>query len=161
MSVLFNQQLILILINIEKFLNKTLGKTEKERQHKNIIKCNINVFLEFVVLMFTRALSTAFFAAFFLTIAIQSNIAHAYPTKEPVITKAGSRCVVIATAGVDHGEKVAQEYADSLLMSDIDQFKKTKKIKKVKISNRFRKCKFHLWFFGNEYNCTSKAKVCW
>ncbi len=87
--------------------------------------------------------------------------AFAYPTGEPKIVKSGSRCVFISTAGVDHGEKVAQKYADDLLKSDIAKFKKSKKLSKVTVSSRFRKCQFHLWFFGNEYNCTSRAKVCW
>ena len=111
--------------------------------------------------MSTRFVSTIIFSFCLLGGIALSTPAQAYPTKEPVVTKAGSRCVFISTAGVDHGEKVAQKYADDLLKGDIAKFKKDKKLKTVRISNRFRKCKFHLWFFGNEYNCTSRAKVCW
>jgi hypothetical protein len=74
---------------------------------------------------------------------------------------AGKECRRISTAGVDHGEDVAQEYADELLAGDIEVFKTRNGIKRVSIGNRFRKCKFHLWFFGNEYNCTSSAVICW
>ena len=99
--------------------------------------------------------------SFLLGMVLLAGAAHAVPTSKPVITEEGKRCVKIATAGVDHGEDVAQKYADDLLKSDIEAFKKSKKLKSVRISNRFRKCRFHLWFFGNEYNCTSAAKVCW
>ena len=96
-----------------------------------------------------------------LTFLFLSATAQAYPTGKPKIVSAGAKCVFISTAGVDHGEKVAQKYADDLLKSDIATFKKSKGLKSVRVSSRFRKCKFHLWFFGNEYNCTSRAKVCW
>jgi hypothetical protein len=85
----------------------------------------------------------------------------AVPTGQAKIVPQGANCVRISTAGVDHGEDVAQKYADDLLKADIDAFKKRKGLSSVRIQRRFKKCKYHLWFFGNEYNCTSLAVVCW
>ena len=73
----------------------------------------------------------------------------------------GQQCRKISTAGVDHGKDVAQKYADDLLAADLKSFKKQHGIKSWNVQRRFRVCKFHLWFFGDEYNCTSGVVVCW
>ena len=89
----------------------------------------------------------------------------AVPASKPQITAvpgpAGQECRKIATGAVDHGEDNAQKFADELLEGDIKAFKASHGIKSLKVTRRFRKCKFHLWFLGNEYNCTSGAIVCW
>jgi len=100
-------------------------------------------------------------SAFFLTSAILPHTAAAVPADKPRITLQGNNCVRIATAGVDHGEAVAQKYADDLLASDLEAFRKKRGLKSLRVQSRFKKCKEHLWFFGQEYNCTSIAKACW
>ena len=87
--------------------------------------------------------------------------ANAMPTSTPKIVPQGDRCVRISTAGVDHGKAVAQKYADDLLAADLKAYRKKRGLKSLRIQRRFRKCKYHLWFFGDEYNCTSLAVACW
>ncbi len=87
--------------------------------------------------------------------------ASAIPSSQPKIVEQGNRCVRISTAGVDHGKEVAQKYADDLLAGDLKAYQKKKGIKKLRIQRRFRQCKEHIWFFGQEYNCTSLAVACW
>ncbi len=89
----------------------------------------------------------------------------AIPASKPKIVTVpggpGEECRKISTGGVDHGKEVAQKYADDLLAGDLKAFKKQHKIKHWEIRRRFRLCKYHLWFFGDEYNCTSGVVVCW
>jgi len=87
--------------------------------------------------------------------------ANATPASSPKIVPQGDRCVRISTAGVDHGKAVAQKYADDLLAGDLKAYQKKHGLKSLRIQRRFRKCKYHLWFFGDEYNCTSLAVACW
>ena len=96
-----------------------------------------------------------------LLLAPLTRMADAVPASKPRITPLGSHCVRIATAGVDHGEDVAQKYADDLLAADLESWRKSKGLKSLHIQRRFKKCKKHLWFFGQEYNCTSLAVACW
>jgi hypothetical protein len=100
-------------------------------------------------------------SALFLSLFALPHLANAIPSSQPRITLQGNHCVRIATAGVDHGEDVAQKYADDLLAADLKDFKKKKGLKSLRIQRRFKKCKKHLWFFGQEYNCTSLAVACW
>ncbi len=86
---------------------------------------------------------------------------NAMPTSSPKIVPQGDRCVRISTAGVDHGKAVAQKFADDLLAADLEAYRKKRGLKSLRIQRRFRKCKYHLWFFGDEYNCTSLAVACW
>ena len=87
--------------------------------------------------------------------------ADATPSGQARVTPQGSNCVRISTAGVDHGEAVAQKYADDLVNADLEAYRKKKGIKSMRIQRRFKKCKKHLWFFGQEYNCTSLVVACW
>ncbi len=91
--------------------------------------------------------------------------AQAVPASKPRITVVpggpGEECREIATGAVDHGEDNAQKFADELLEGDIKDFKRANRVPFVKIKSRFRKCKYHLWFLGDEYNCTSAAVICW
>jgi len=96
-----------------------------------------------------------------LAIMALPQIANAIPTDKARMTLKGNHCVRIATAGVDHGKTVAQKYADDLLAGDLAAFRKKRHIKSTHITWRFKKCKEHLWFFGQEYNCTSIAVACW
>ena len=100
-------------------------------------------------------------SALCMALATLPSPAQAVPSGAPKITMQGSSCARIATAGVDHGKAVAQKYADDLLASDIKAFKKKKGLRSVRIQRRFKKCREHLWFFGQEYNCTSLAVICW
>ena len=87
--------------------------------------------------------------------------ASAIPSGKARVTLQGANCVRIATAGVDHGEAVAQKYADDLLATDLEAFRKKRGLKALRVQRRFKKCKKYLWFFGQEYNCTSLAVACW
>lgn len=80
---------------------------------------------------------------------------------KPSIKPAGPNCVRIATGGNDHGEANAQKFADDLLAGDIEAFRKEKGLAAVRISNRAHQCRYNLWFFGDEYDCSSAATVCW
>ncbi len=101
------------------------------------------------------------FALAFALLFVSLRPAGAVPASKPRITMQGERCVRIATAGVDHGEKTAQKYADELLAADLEEFRKKRGLKSLRIQRRFKKCREHLWFFGQEYNCTSLAVACW
>ncbi len=100
-------------------------------------------------------------SALFLTLSTLPHSAGAVPAGQAQVTLQGNNCVRIATAGVDHGEAVAQKYADDLLAGDLKDFRKKRGLKSLRVQWRFKKCKKHLWFFGQEYNCTSIAKACW
>ncbi len=99
--------------------------------------------------------------AFCIVMLASPLTANALPTSSPKIVPQGDRCVRISTAGVDHGKDVAQKFADDLLAADLEAYRKKRGIKSLRIQRRFRKCKYHLWFFGDEYNCTSLAVACW
>ncbi len=99
--------------------------------------------------------------AFCMALLASSLTASAMPTSSPKIVPQGDRCVRISTAGVDHGKAVAQKFADDLLAADLKAYQKKRGLKSLRIQRRFRKCKYHLWFFGDEYNCTSLAVACW
>jgi hypothetical protein len=96
-----------------------------------------------------------------LALCTLPQLAAAFPSGEAKIVPQGNRCVRISTAGVDHGKAVAQKFADDLLAADIAAFKKRRHLQSLRIQRRFRKCNYHLWFFGDEYNCTSLAVACW
>ena len=87
--------------------------------------------------------------------------ADAVPSRQAKILEQGNRCVRISTAGVDHGKDVAQKFADDLLAADLEAYRKRKGLGSMRIQRRYKKCKEHLWFFGQEYNCTSLAVACW
>lgn len=110
-----------------------------------------------------RFICPAFFAAFFAAALTFTFVpgASAVPSGQPRVTLQGKNCVRIATAGVDHGKEVAQKYADDLLAADLEAFRKKRGIRKLRIQRRFKKCQYHLWFFGDEFNCTSLAVACW
>ena len=100
-------------------------------------------------------------SSLFLGLSALPHTASAVPSSEARVTLKGNHCVRIATAGVDHGKAVAQKYADDLLASDLEAFRKKHGLKSLRVQWRFKKCKEHLWFFGQEYNCTSIARACW
>lgn len=87
--------------------------------------------------------------------------AGATPSGQAKIVAQGNHCVRISTAGVDHGKDVAQKFADDLLAADLKAYRISKGLKSMRIQRRFKKCSEHLWFFGQEYNCTSLAVACW
>ncbi len=97
----------------------------------------------------------------FIALCALPHTAGAIQSSGPRVTLQGNNCVRISTAGVDHGKAVAQKYADDLLASDLEAFRKKRGLKSIKVQWRFKKCKEHLWFFGQEYNCTSIARACW
>lgn len=109
---------------------------------------------------FVLLLSTALLFAFVAAAPAGVDAATTWASK-PSIRPLGDRCVRIATGGNDHGEANAQKFADELLAGDIETFRKEKGLATVTISNRLRKCRYNLWFFGDEYDCSSVATVCW
>lgn len=94
------------------------------------------------------------------SVAAPTALLAAWASK-PNIQPAGDRCVRIATGGVDHGQENAQKFADELLAGDIESFRKEKGLAALRVERRMHKCDYHLWFFGDEYNCSSVAIVCW
>ncbi len=96
-----------------------------------------------------------------LGLAVGAQAAPSGPVIEKAPSRGGMECRRIATGATDHGEDNAQAFADELLAGDIKAFKKKHGIRKIRIYNRFRKCEYYLWFFGDEYKCTSAATICW
>ena len=94
-----------------------------------------------------------------LALCALPHTAGAVPSDKARVTLQGNNCVRISTAGVDHGKAVAQKYADDLLASDLEAFRKKRGLKSMKVQWRFKKCKEYLWFFGQEYKCTSIARA--
>lgn len=95
-----------------------------------------------------------------LLCVVYADLALAVPTSAPKIVQLSNSCWRISTAGVDYGKIKAQQFADELLKGDIEAFKKRKGFTSLRITSRYRNCKFHLWFFGDEFNCTSVATLC-
>ena len=108
-----------------------------------------------------KSLKLYLVGAVFLALGALPHSVGAVPSDKARVTLQGNNCVRISTAGVDHGEAVAQKYADDLLTSDLEAFRKKRGLKSLRVQWRFKKCKHHLWFFGDEFNCTSIARACW
>ena len=108
-----------------------------------------------------KYLAISLFMAALALPLVASFSASAFPTSKPKIVPEGNRCVRISTAGVDHGKAVAQKFADDLLAGDLESYRKSHHLPSLRIQRRFKKCHYHLWFFGDEYNCTSLAVACW
>lgn len=98
---------------------------------------------------------------FFLALTALPPAAMSVPSGQAKIVLQGNNCVRISTAGVDHGKDVAQKYADDLLAADLKAFRKKRGLSSMRIQRRYKKCNHHLWFFGDEFNCTSLAVACW
>ena len=107
----------------------------------------------------SRLLITCLWTA--LIVSALPRAAMAVPSGQAKIVAQGPSCVRISTAGVDHGEDVAQKFADNLLAADLKAYQKKKGLKSMRIQRRFKKCEKYLWFFGQEYKCTSLAVACW